>query len=326
MMDLLNIIFLAVVFLFAATIIFFIYLFWVETKFTEKRTIKKRLLYISAGGKHGKEKLELYKNRALRDAGILERLAFQLPRMSSIDRMLLKTGLPLSASAFIFVSIIMALSGGLIALEFFPGKFTPFIFGAICLFIPYFILRIVEESVIEKFHDQLPEALDLLARAVRSGHALSSGLEMIAQEMDPPIKLEFRATVDEINLGLSTKDALANLCERVPSTDLKFFAVAILMQKETGGNVAEILDKISRLIRERLQFRRQVNTLTAEGRLSARILILLPIAMFVYIYFVNYEYISLLWNEKIGIYLLVIGIVMQIIGSIFIRNIVKIEI
>jgi tight adherence protein B len=326
MMDLLNIIFLAVVFLFAATIILFIYLFWVETKFTEKRTIKKRLLYISAGGKHGREKLELYKNRALRDAGILERLAFQLPRMSSIDRMLLKTGLPLSASAFIFVSIIMALSGGLIALEFFPGKFTPFIFGAICLFIPYFILRIVEESVIEKFHDQLPEALDLLARAVRSGHALSSGLEMIAQEMDPPIKLEFRATVDEINLGLSTKDALANLCERVPSTDLKFFAVAILMQKETGGNVAEILDKISRLIRERLQFRRQVNTLTAEGRLSARILILLPIAMFVYIYFVNYEYISLLWNEKIGIYLLVIGIVMQIIGSIFIRNIVKIEI
>lgn len=325
-MDLLNIIFLAVVFLFAATIILFIYLFWVETKFTEKRTIKKRLLYISAGGKHGREKLELYKNRALRDAGILERLAFQLPRMSSIDRMLLKTGLPLSASAFIFVSIIMALSGGLIALEFFPGKFTPFIFGAICLFIPYFILRIVEESVIEKFHDQLPEALDLLARAVRSGHALSSGLEMIAQEMDPPIKLEFRATVDEINLGLSTKDALANLCERVPSTDLKFFAVAILMQKETGGNVAEILDKISRLIRERLQFRRQVNTLTAEGRLSARILILLPIAMFVYIYFVNYEYISLLWNEKIGIYLLVIGIVMQIIGSIFIRNIVKIEI
>jgi tight adherence protein B len=326
MMDLLNIIFLAVVFLFAATIILFIYLFWVETKFTEKRTIKKRLLYISAGGKHGKEKLELYKNRALRDAGILERLAFQLPRMSAIDRMLLKTGLPLSASAFIFVSIIMALSGGLIALEFFPGKFTPFIFGAICLFIPYFILRIVEESVIEKFHDQLPEALDLLARAVRSGHALSSGLEMIAQEMDPPIKLEFRATVDEINLGLSTKDALANLCERVPSTDLKFFAVAILMQKETGGNVAEILDKISRLIRERLQFRRQVNTLTAEGRLSARILILLPIVMFVYIYFVNYEYISLLWSEKIGIYLLVIGIVMQIIGSIFIRNIVKIEI
>jgi tight adherence protein B len=262
----------------------------------------------------------------LRDAGILERLAFQLPRMSAIDRMLLKTGLPLSASAFIFFSIIMALSGGLIALEFFPGKFTPFIFGAICLFIPYFILRIVEESVIEKFHDQLPEALDLLARAVRSGHALSSGLEMIAQEMDPPIKLEFRATVDEINLGLSTKDALANLCERVPSTDLKFFAVAILMQKETGGNVAEILDKISRLIRERLQFRRQVNTLTAEGRLSARILILLPIVMFVYIYFVNYEYISLLWSEKIGIYLLVIGIVMQIIGSIFIRNIVKIEI
>lgn len=325
-MNQLNLIFLSAVFLFSAALIFFIYLFWEEGKFTEKRVMKKRLLYISAGGKHGKEKLDFYKNKVLGNAGIMARLAFMLPRISNIDRMLLKTGLPISATAFNCASIFAALVGGMIAYQFLPGKVTPFIVGTICLFLPYLILRIMEESFLDKFEEQLPEALDLLARAVRSGHALSSGLEMIAQEMPPPIKSEFQATLDEINLGLSTKDAFANLCERVPSTDLKFFTIAILIQKETGGNIAEILDKIGRLIRERQQFRRQVNTLTAEGRLSAQILIMLPIAMFVYIYFVNYEYISLMWTEKIGIYLLVGGIIMQIIGSIFIRKIVKIEI
>ena len=325
-MELLNTFFLTVVFLFAATIIFFLYLLWEESKFTEKQTVKKRLLYISAGGKHGKEKLDIYKARALQEAGVFERMAFMLPRVSTIDRMILKTGLPIPASAFILGSILAALIGAMLAYQFLPGRLTPFLLGAIFLFIPYLLLRSVESSIIEKFHDQLPEALDLLARAVRSGHTLTSGMEMISQEMGTPISSEFRATVDEINLGLSTKDALANLCERVPSTDLKFFSIAILVQKETGGNIAEILDKTSRLIRERLVSRRQVRPLTAEGRLSAQILIMLPIVMFIYIYIVNYSYISLLWTERLGLFLLGGGIIMQIVGSIFIRNIVKIEI
>jgi tight adherence protein B len=321
-----NLIFLGVVFLCSSAIIMFFYLLWQETRFAEKRTMKKRLLYISAGGKHGKEKLDLYKNKVLKNTGLFELLAFKLPRSSALDRMLLKTGLPITASLFYIGCLFTALLGGMLAFHFLPGNGTPFIVGVIVLFIPYFILKMIEASALEKFQDQLPEALDLLARAMRSGHALSSGLEMIAAEMPSPTKEEFRATVDEINLGLSTKDAFANLCERVPSTDLRFFAIAILIQKETGGNVAEVLDKIGRLIRERIQFRRQVKTLTAEGRLSARILIMLPIVMFIYIYFANYEYISLLWSEKTGIYLLIGGGIMQVIGAFFIRSIVKIEI
>ena len=325
-MDQLNLFFLAVIFLFAAAVILFTYFLWEESKFTEKRTMKKRLLYISAGGKHGKEKLELYKNRVLKNTGVLEALAFKLPRISSIDRMLIKTGLAIPASVFFIISALAALIGAMLAFQFMPGGATPLIVGLIFLFIPYFLLKMYEKSILEKFQDQLPEALDLLARAMRSGHALTSGLGMIAEEMPPPIKLEFRATVDEINMGLSVKDAFANMCARVPSTDLRFFAISILIQRETGGNVAEILDKIGYIIRERLQFRRQVRTLTAEGRLSARILIMLPIVMFIYIYFVNYEYISLMWTETIGIYMLAGGIIMQIIGAIFINNIVKIEI
>ncbi len=325
-MDQFNLFFLAVIFLFAAAVILFTYFLWEESKFTEKRTMKKRLLYISAGGKHGKEKLELYKKRVLKNTGVLEAIAFKLPRISSVDRMLVKTGLPIPASVFFIICALAALTGAMLAYQFMPGSVTPLIMGFIFLFIPYFLLKMYEKSILEKFQDQLPEALDLLARAMRSGHALTSGLGMIAEEMPPPIKLEFRATVDEINMGLSVKDAFANMCARVPSTDLRFFAISILIQRETGGNVAEILDKIGYIIRERLQFRRQVKTLTAEGRLSARILIMLPIAMFIYIYLVNYEYISLMWTEKIGIYMLAGGIIMQIIGAIFINSIVKIEI
>jgi tight adherence protein B len=144
--------------------------------------------------------------------------------------------------------------------------------------------------------------------------------------MADPIRAEFAAAVDEVNLGLTLKEALDNLCERVPSMDIRFFAIAILLQKETGGNIAEILDNISRLLRERVQFARQVKALTAEGRYSAGVLISLPILMFIYVYFMNYNYISVLWTEKVGQYMLFGAIVLQIIGAWVIKKIVTIEI
>ena len=176
------------------------------------------------------------------------------------------------------------------------------------------------------FNEQLPEALDLLSRAVRSGNSLTAGLAMIGEELEAPISPEFAATVDEINLGLTMNEAMENLCERVPLSDLRFFTIAVLVQKETGGNIGEILDNISRLIRERIQFKRQVRALTAEGRYSAGILISLPILMFCYIYFTNYEYMSIMLEEKMGHYMLFGAAIMQIIGSIMIKRIVTIDI
>jgi tight adherence protein B len=192
--------------------------------------------------------------------------------------------------------------------------------------LPLLLLKTAERSYYSNFQEQLPEALDLLARAVRSGHAITSGLEMISQEMTDPIRAEFAAVVDEVNLGLTLKESLDNLCERVPSLDVRFFAIAILLQKETGGNIAEILDNISRLLRERVQFARQVKALTAEGRYSAGVLIALPLLMFIYVYFMNYDYISTLWTEKVGQYMLFGAIVLQIIGAWVIKRIVTIEI
>ena len=325
-MDLLTALLLCAVFLFTATLVFLGYLSWAESKFVEKRTIKRRLLFISAGGGHGEEKLSLYRNKVLKDVGIIERIFFELPRIQRLDRMLLKTGVPLNATTFVLGSFALGAIGLLVGLKFLPQVPAAVGLSLLLLSLPLLLLKMAERSYYSKFQEQLPEALDLLARAVRSGHAITSGLEMISKEMADPSRSEFAAVVDEVNLGLTLKEALENLCERVPNLDIRFFAIAILLQKETGGNIAEILDNISRLLRERVQFARQVKALTAEGRYSAGVLISLPILMFLYIYFMNYDYISTLWTEEIGHYMLFGAIVMQIIGAWIIKKIITIEI
>lgn len=325
-MNMLTVGLLVAVFLFSASLVELTYLCWEESKFVEKRRVKKRLLYISAGGKHGKEKLTLYRKRALEGVGVLERLMFRLPRIPSLDRMLLNAGIPLNASTFIMGSVAVSVIVGVQASRILPNPAMGVLVSLFVLTAPYFWLKMREAQTFTRFEEQLPEAMDLLARAVRSGHALSSGMKMVAEEMEDPIASEFAATVDEIDLGLSLKEALENLNERVTSQDLRFFSIAVLIQKETGGNIAEIFDNIGRLIRERIQFRRQVKALTAEGRLSGGILLLLPVVMFIYIYFANYEYLSLLWTEQMGHYLIGAALVMQVLGLIFIRKIIDIEI
>ncbi len=325
-MDVLNLLLMGSVFLFTVCLVGVIFLAWRESAFAEKHTIKKRLYYISAGGKHGQEKLQKYRDRVLRDVGAFESLALKMPRISTLDRLLLKTELPLNAATFLTGTLALAAMGTLLGLKFFPQVSTAFGLGLLLLILPFIGLKIAEKNYYARFLEQLPEALDLLARALRSGHALTSGLEMVASEMANPIRSEFGAAVDEINLGLTFQEAFENLCARVPNTDLRFFTIAILIQRETGGNIAEVLDNISRLIRERIQFGRQVKALTAEGRYSAGVLISLPIVLFIYIYFVNYEYVSLLWTEDLGKIMIAGAIVSQLIGAYIIKRIVDIDI
>lgn len=324
-MNVQMILLLSTVFLFVFLVVIVAYGILNESKFAEKRTVKKRLLFMSAGGKHGQEKLERYRNLALKDVGAFEQFILKIPRIPTLDRMLVKSKVALSASTFILASFAFAFLGFLLGYTLLTrisgGILLALIFGLA----PFILLRISERSYYDKFQEQLPEALDLLGRALRSGHALTSGLDMIAQESVDPIKSEFAITVDELKLGLTVQEAFDNLCERVPSADLRFFAVAINVQRETGGNLAEILDSISRLIRDRVQFGRHVQALTAEGRLSAGILIALPMVMFLYIYFVNYEYISMLWKERVGLILLFGGIISQIVGAYVMKRIVAIE-
>jgi tight adherence protein B len=301
------------------------YKVWSDSRFPKRRAMKKRLMYIGAGGLHGKEKLDLYKKSALQHVGFFDRLAFTMPRLLILDRMLVRAGMPCSAVVFIFISILLGGLGIFVGITFSLNGILAAALGVLLLIVPFLYLKIKETEFFSKFEVQFPEALDLLARALRVGHALSSGIEMVADEMDDPIKSEFAATLADINLGLSVKEAFENLCERVPNTDLRFFTIAVLIQRETGGSLAQMLDDLSTLIRKRMQFRRKVKALTAEGRISANILAVLPILMFAYLYTVNYDYISLLWTNRVGFYMLSASVCLVIIGLVVMKKMVNIE-
>jgi tight adherence protein B len=179
---------------------------------------------------------------------------------------------------------------------------------------------------LRQFEERFPDALDLLGRAVRAGHAFTTGLEIVAKETAEPVASEFRTCFEEQNFGLPMRDALVNLTERMPVVDVRFFVTALLVQKETGGNLAEILDELARVIRDRFRIYREVRVKTAQGRLTAGILIALPIFMLFALEAVNPAYVRVLFDDPIGPPVLAIAGLMQLIGSILIWRIVHIEV
>lgn len=176
------------------------------------------------------------------------------------------------------------------------------------------------------FAAQLPQALELIARALRAGHSLASGFNLVANEMSEPIGGEFSRTFEEQNLGKPLEEALNALVQRVPNLDLKFFATAIILQRQTGGDLAEILDKIGHLIRERFKIWGQVQALTGEGRLSGIVLLALPPALFAVVYKMNPDYLMLLFTDPMGKKMLIGGVVSQLLGALLIRKIVNIRV
>jgi tight adherence protein B len=179
---------------------------------------------------------------------------------------------------------------------------------------------------LKTFAAQLPEALELIARALRAGHSLAAGFSLVAQEMSDPISGEFSRTFEEQNLGKPLEEALEDLTKRVPNLDLKFFSTAIILQRQTGGDLAEILDKIGYLIRERFKIWGQVQALTGEGRLSGIVLLALPPVLFAVVYRMNPDYLMLLFTDDLGKKMLVGGIISQLLGALMIRKIVNIRV
>jgi len=206
-----------------------------------------------------------------------------------------------------------------------PVKFAPIVVAIFC-FMPFMWLFMKRKRRLGKFAAQLPEALELVARALRAGHSLAAGFNLVGQEMSNPIAKEFNRTFEEQNLGTPLEIALNNLTGRIPNLDLKFFATAVILQRQTGGDLAEILDKIGTLIRERFKIWGQVQALTGEGRLSGIVLLALPPALFVTVYRMNPDYLMLLFTDDLGKKMLVGGLVMQLLGAVVIRKIVNIRI
>ena len=202
---------------------------------------------------------------------------------------------------------------------------APFV-GAIFAFLPLLWVLYKRKSRLAKFAAQLPEALELVARALRAGHSLAAGFHLVSQETSDPIGTEFGRVFEEQNLGIPFEEALEGLTNRVPNLDLKFFVTAVILQRQTGGDLAEILDKIGRLIRERFQIWGQVQALTGEGRLSGIVLLALPPLLFITVYRMNPDYIQLLFTDDLGKKMLIAGVVSQLVGALVIRKIVNIRV
>jgi tight adherence protein B len=206
-----------------------------------------------------------------------------------------------------------------------PWFFAP-LAGLVMFFIPFMWLLNKRRARLKQFASQLPDALELVARALRAGHSLAAGMHVVAEEMPSPISDEFGRVYEEQNLGIPIEDSMRNICERVPNLDLRFFVTSVAIQRQTGGDLAEILDKIGYVIRERYRILGQVKALTAEGRLSGVVLIALPFVLFLVMLHIKPDYIQLLWTEPLGIKMAVFGLIAQILGAITIKKIIDIKV
>lgn len=301
------------------------YLAWNDSRGPEAQRLQRRLRAMSAG-EHGAATVQLSKQREAAEINGLERLLLRLPRLPWLERCLLQAGSTQSESHVIMVCLIAALAVFVLSKLFGWPIWVCLALAAAAGFYPIQRLLAARRRRLRRFEEQLPDALDLMGRALRAGHAFSGAIGMVGTESNDPIAGEFRTTFDEINYGIPLNDALLNLVKRVPSTDLRYFVIAILLQRETGGNLAEMLDNLSTLIRARFKLLGTIRALSAEGRLSAWILSLLPVVAAAGLSVINPDLMSILWKDDFGLRLVVAALVMQTLGCIWMWRIIKIRV
>ena len=259
------------------------------------------------------------------EAGWMEREFSRVPRLRDVGRVLREAGSSWSFQTFVVVSLGLGMAFALAL-----GAFSRSIFGVIFGFpigaaIPYIIVRFQANRRIRKLEEQLPDAIDLMGRAMRAGHPLSAGFKMVADEAPEPIASEFRQVFEEQRFGLPFDDSLLSLGERVRLSDIRILLTAILIHRQVGGNLAEVLDNIAALVRERFKLRRQLRVITAQGRLSGYVLAMLPFALGIAIFTLNRNYMMPIFESEIGRFMLVGAFIFQIIGYLWIRKILDIE-
>ncbi len=257
---------------------------------------------------------------------MLDRFASGTARGSALAAWVDQSGVKVSISALLLMALGGAVLFGLIVAGAMRMQVGWLIGGGVGFALPFMVLKVKRKRRMAAFEEAFPEALDLVARALKAGHAFATGLKMVADEMADPVGIEFRKTFDEQNFGLPLKDALANLTVRMPSLDVRFFSTAVLIQRETGGNLSEILENLAHVVRERFKILRQVRVYTAHGRLTGYVLLALPAFLGVALAFINPEHMQLLFRERIGHMLLGATVVMQTIGYFWIKQVVKIEV
>ncbi len=246
--------------------------------------------------------------------------------VEAMSRLYEQADVGLKFSRFMAICGVLAVAGAVGSAFFQPPILVIPLCAVVLGAFPFLWLLRRRQQRIKKFIAQMPDGMELAARALRAGHGLAAGLKVVADEMPAPISQEFGRIFEEQNLGIPLEEALRGLAERVPSMDVRFFVTAVVIQRATGGDLAEILDKIGRLIRERFQILGQVQALTGEGRISGAVLLAMPPALLAFTYSTNPEYTGLLFNTEIGKKMLIVTAVLQLIGAVAIKKIVAIKV
>lgn len=272
------------------------------------------------------DNIDIVRKQMLSEVPWLNRKLLKLKWTGSVGLLLEQAGTRHTLGFFILVSALLAFMG-FAAGSWFRLNYFVSVLGAACLgCLPVWHIFTKRRKRMEKFQSQLPEALDLVARALRAGHALSGALKMVADEMDDPVGEEFDKTLNEINFGVGVPEALKNLANRVDCLDLKFFIIAVVIQRESGGNLAEILENIARLIRERFKLHGRIRILAAEGKLSAFILTGLPFITAFVIGLANPQYIQILARDPFGRVLAGFGLSLLAVGIFSMKRLIAIKV
>jgi len=267
----------------------------------------------------------ILKPEALSATPWLDELIRDIPGSVGLARLVRQSGQKWQLSSILFFSLVVAVVVAWIASAAMPSGLST-IFGIMAGLTPYLYLYIRREMRFRQCDALLPDAVDLMARGLRAGHAVPAVLEMVGKEIGEPLAGEFRILHEEQNLGLPLRDAMLNLVDRVPRDDMRFLATAVLLQKETGGNLALILDKTSALARERARLYGQLRIYTAQGRITGWILCMAPFIMFGLMSFTNWKYESVLFTNPIGLKIIYVGLVMMLLGILIIRKIIDIKV
>lgn len=245
---------------------------------------------------------------------------------TGLTHLIEQSGVKTTGSAIIMFSIGIAAGIGLLTAMFVPSPFAGPIAAAIGAFMPFGWLKHKRRVRLKRFEEQFPEALEVLSRATRAGHAFQTALGMAADEMPEPVGPELKKTFDQQNYGLPLREALNELADRIGILDVRFFVTAVLIQRDTGGNLSEILDNLAHVVRERFKIQRQVRVHTAHGRFTGYVLLALPAFLAVALSFINPDHMGLLFQERTGQLMLMGAMVLQAVGYVWIRQVIKIEV
>jgi tight adherence protein B len=320
-----------VVFVLVAVLVFAVGSF-LDQRSAQARLLRGRLASVQKAEQSTSEDLALLRDEMMSKIPALDSLLRRSERMANFQIFLEQADLKVRAGNILLLCVVSAavvgVIGYLVAGSLPPNQAALFVMVGIVLggTLPYSYASYRRTKRFQRFEELFPNAIDTLARAVRAGHAFTTALELIANEIAEPIASEFRKLFEEQKFGLPVRDALMNLAARVPLVDVKFFVTAVMLQRETGGNLAEILDNLSYVIRERFKIMRQVRVYTAQGRLTMMLLMGLPPVIVVVMLTTNPAFIQPLFSDPIGHTLVVAGIVLQTIGYFVIRKIIQIQV